>query len=231
MSKALSITDRPIGAGKESAIDAFIEAISLPQHPKMHNPWRDSCATELREGGQSLRKQRLKRHLMAPNARLLLVGEAPGYQGCRYSGLAFTSERLLVEGSIPRMEGLDGERITDRNKPWSEPSATIVWGGLHDHHLAEETVLFNAVPWHPEGSRGIHSNRTPTPAERSEGVQYLSMLLDIYPGIKVAALGNTASATLTELGIEHVKLRHPANGGAPQFRSGLASLSAELLEK
>lgn len=228
MSKVPFITTKPASVCKEVAIDTFIEAIATPQHPNMHNPWRDSCSTELRPGGQLLRKQRLKRHLMAPNARLLIIGEAPGYQGCRYSGLAFTSERLLMEGSIPRMEGLDGERITDRNKPWSEPSATIVWGALHDNELAEDAVMFNAIPWHPEGRRGIHSNRTPTPAERAEGVQYLAMLLDIFPGIQVAALGNTASATLTELGIDHVKLRHPANGGATLFRNGLAALNEQI---
>lgn len=211
----------------ELEIDRFIEAIASPQHLNMHNPWRDRCDTELHEGGQALRKQRLKRHLMAPNPRLLIIGEAPGYQGCRYSGLAFTSERLLMERAIPRMDGLEGERITDRKKPWSEPSATIVWGALDDHGLADDTVMFNAIPWHPEGSRGIHSNRAPTPAERADGMRYLAMLINVYPGILVAALGNTASATLTELGIEHVKLRHPANGGATLFRNGLAKLIAD----
>lgn len=215
----------------ELAIDRFIEAVASPQYPNMHNPWRDSCETEVREGGEVLRKQRLKQHLMASRPRLLIIGEAPGYQGCRYSGVAFTSERLLMERAIPRMDGLDGDRITDRNKPWSEPSATIVWGALHDHRLADDTVMFNAIPWHPEGRGGIHSNRTPTPAERAEGTRYLAMLLDIYPGIQIAALGNTASNTLTDLGIEHVKLRHPANGGATLFRSGLASLSAAIIEK
>jgi len=130
----------------------------------------------------------------------------------------------LVEKAIPRMEGLDGERITGRNKPWSEPSATIVWGALYDHGLAEDTVMFNAVPWHPEGKGGIHSNRTPTTPEKHEGLKYTRQLLDIYPGVRVAALGNTASETLTELGVEHVKLRHPANGGAGKFRAGLSDL-------
>jgi hypothetical protein len=128
------------------------------------------------------------------------------------------------------MDGLDRERITTRAKPWSEPSATIVWKALFDHGLSEDTVMFNAVPWHPEGSKGIHSNRTPSTAEKAEGIRYLKQLLDIYPGITIAALGNTASANLSELGVEHVKLRHPANGGATKFREGLASLQLEIPE-
>src|SRR5680860_1017481 len=107
---------------REEKIDRFIESIALPVHPNMHNPWRDTCKTELYVNGHELRRERLKRHLNAPNPRLLIIGEAPGYQGCRYSGLAFTSERQLVERFIPRMEGLEGERITDRETPWSEPS-------------------------------------------------------------------------------------------------------------
>jgi uracil-DNA glycosylase len=209
---------------REEQIKSFVVAISEPSFHRIHNPWRDLCTTELRPDGCMLRQERLRRHLNAPNPRLLIIGEAPGYQGCRYSGLAFSSERLLVEKAIPRMNGLDGERITNRGKPWSEPSATIVWGALYEHGLAMDTVMFNAVPWHPEGARGIHSNRTPSTDEKTEGLKYVPMLLKIFPGIKVAALGNTSSDMLTELCVEHVKLRHPANGGAGKFRAGLADL-------
>lgn len=210
----------------EKKINEFIASVSACGHINMHNPWLDRCATELHPDGPESRKARLKQHLSTPNPKLLIIGEAPGYQGCRYTGLAFTSERLLMEGAIPRMEGLDRERITSRNRPWSEPSATIVWGALHEHGLAEETVLFNAVPWHPEGAKGPHSNRTPSTSEKREGFKFLGMLLEIYPGIQVAALGNTASDLLTEQGVDHVKLRHPANGGATLFRNGLAKIVA-----
>lgn len=209
---------------REAEIVDFVRSISEPEHPNLHNPWRSVCNTELSADGPQLRKQRLINHLNAPNPRLLIVGEAPGYQGCRYSGLAFTSEKLLFQRAIPRMEGLDGERITDRPLPWSEPSATIVWGALNQYGLADDTVMFNAVPWHPEGSVGIHSNRTPTAIERAEGLKYLRQLVDIFEGVSVAALGNVASTTLSELKIDHVKLRHPANGGATKFRAGLSNL-------
>lgn len=209
---------------RQEEISDFVQKVSQPQFPKMHNPWSQTCETELSQNGHLLRQERLMRHLNAPNPRLLIIGEAPGYQGCRYSGLAFSSERLLVERAIPRMDGLDGDRITERAKPWSEPSATIVWGALYEKNLAEDVVMFNAVPWHPEGGRGIHSNRTPTTAEKSEGLEHAQRLIALYPGVQIAALGNTASETLIELGFDHVKLRHPANGGAGKFRAGLADL-------
>ena len=144
-----------------------------------------------------------------------------GYQGCRFSGIAFTSERLLLESNIPRVPDMHGKRITTRKLTWSEPSATIVWKALYEHGLADNAVLFNAVPWHPEGFKKSLSNRTPNATEKEQGVKFLLMFLKLFDGVPVAALGNTASDNLNMLDIEHTKLRHPANGGATLFRNGL----------
>lgn len=202
----------------------FIQQLSEYHLPNTFNPWRDTCPEELSENGCLDRRERCIQHLTNPLASLVIVGEAPGYQGCRYSGVAFTSERLLLEGVIPRMPALQGKRITSRPRPWSEPSATIVWGALHEQNIAESTVLHNAFPFHPEGGRGIHSNRTPTEKERQVGLVLLEVFLEMYSGVQVAALGNTASKSLTEVGVSHTKLRHPANGGATKFRQGLRDL-------
>lgn len=211
-------------ASRLTKIERFVQAIAEPSHPGLHNPWRDLCITDIRQDAHLIRRERLAQHLNVDTPRLLLIGEAPGYKGCRYSGVAFTSERLLQDRAVPRMEGLDGERITDRKLPWSEPSATIVWNALYDYEIAPYTVMFNAVPWHPEGARGMHSNRTPTSSERRDGRTFLEMFLAIFPAVPVAALGNTASTTLTEMQVPHTKLRHPANGGAPLFREGLKAM-------
>ena len=45
-----------------------------------------------RPGGAAIRAANLKAYLGARlHPRLMLVGEAPGYRGCRFSGIAFTS--------------------------------------------------------------------------------------------------------------------------------------------
>lgn len=204
------------------AVNAFVRAVTEPRLNAMFNPWGEDCATDIRPGCCLDRQARLATHLGLEAPRMILVGEAPGYQGCRYSGIAFTSERLLIEGSIPGVP-VTG-RITSRPRPWSEPSATIVWRVLHELGLAKAAVLWNAVPWHPMGSGGIHSNRPPTPVEVAAGLPFLDSLLAIYPGTTVVAVGNTADASLSRLGVCHARIRHPANGGATKFRDGLRAM-------
>lgn len=207
----------------QQAIADFVRRLAVTPAPAgMFNPWRDVCSSDISGTAPQDRQDRLIRHLSAPSVRLILVGEAPGYQGCRYSGMAFTSERLVCEGAIPRVPALP--RFTHRPRPWSEPSATIVWGGLYAHGLAEDTILWNSTPWHPHKGTP-HTNRTPTPEEVFAGRPFLLELLALFPDAQVAALGRIASKSLTEAGVPHMTLRHPANGGATEFREGLAKIA------
>jgi len=208
-------------------IQDFIQALSAHRAPRLFNPWSEYSESERKDGGPLGRRKRFAAHLACPSPRILLIGEAAGYQGCRFSGIPFTSERLLLAGEIPRVSGLK-TRITDRPRPWSEPSATIVWKGLHELKLARHVVLFNAVPWHPEGEKGPLSNRTPNLAEKAAGRPFLRHFLRLFPGVPRAALGATASASLEAMGVAHTKLRHPAYGGAKVFREGLHRLAGSL---
>jgi hypothetical protein len=150
------------------------------------------------------------------DARYILVGEAAGYQGCKVTGIAFTSERLVLEGRIPRIAP-DMPRLTSRERPWSEPSATTVWGNLHSLGIAAVAVLWNAYPWHPHRRGEAHSNRTPTRNERIAGLAVLRAVLLAYPGARVFAVGRNAEASLAGLGVDAVTLRHPSMGGAMEF--------------
>ncbi|MGH8517275.1 MAG: uracil-DNA glycosylase, partial [Panacagrimonas sp.] len=118
------------------------------------------------------------------------MGEAIGYQGGRYSGIAFTSERLLAEGAIPRMEATG--RITQRDLPFSEPSATIVWRELAKLGLAAHTVLWNALSLHPHLPEEPWSNRTPTRREFEMGLPALERLLAAFPQAQVIAVGRNS---------------------------------------
>lgn len=199
---------------------------TLPQNrPGLFNPWRDSCCFDSPDNGPRQRLDRLAAHLDC-DPRWILIGEAPGYQGCRYTGLAFTSERLLLDGAVPRVARC-AARLTLRERPFSEPSATIVWKTLYRLGLAETTVLWNALQMHPFSGADPLTNRTPTQDELKFGRAALCELRRIYTGAVFIAIGKHAERALAEAGIESVcTVRHPANGGATAFADGLALAAA-----
>lgn len=189
----------------------------------LFNPWRDHCPHDAVGNGPNQKLERLALHLGC-EPQFILAGEAPGYQGCRYSGIAFTSERLLGEGVIPRIAPLSG-RLSTRRLPFSEPSATIVWKTLYRLGIAERTILWNAMQLHPYRADNLWSNRTPTPDEIKLGEPALRMLVEAFPHARIVAVGKKAEGLLHEMGIATAgAVRHPANGGATQFAAGLQDL-------
>jgi hypothetical protein len=133
------------------AIEHFLKMLWKGPPTELKNvfdPWNSTSSWDVQASAVHDRRRRLALNLAAPAPRLLCIGEAPGYQGCRISGVTFTSEALLLEGAIPRIDTLD-VRLTGRKLPWREPSTTIVWNALQSAGLAEHTILWNAFPWHP----------------------------------------------------------------------------------
>ena len=191
--------------------------------PGLFNPWRDHCPHDTAGNGPDEKLQRLALHLDCDPV-FILVGEAPGYQGCRYSGIAFTSERLLMEGAIPRIPRLTN-RLSSRRLPFSEPSATIVWKTLNILGIAERTILWNALQLHPHRSDKLWSNRTPSPDELALGAPALRTLIAAFPQAQVVAVGKKAELLMVSMGVVPVAcVRHPANGGATAFAAGVAAL-------
>lgn len=140
------------------------------------------------------------------------------------AAIAFTSERLLLEGAIPRVSAPTG-RLTTRRLPYSEPSATIVWKTLKRLGIAERTVLWNALPLHPFKPNEPESNRTPTDDELMEGAPAMRLLVEAFPRAKVVAIGRKSELLLGQMGVVTAgQVRHPANGGATAFAVGLTAL-------
>jgi hypothetical protein len=189
----------------------------------LFNPWRDHCPHDTSTNGPAEKLARLAHHLDC-KPEFILAGEAPGYQGCRYSGIAFTSERLLGEGAIPRIPALTG-RLSNRRLPFSEPSATIVWKTLYKLGIQERTILWNAMQLHPYRPDNLWSNRTPTPEEIRLGEPALRILIEKFPAAKIIAVGKKSEGLLREMNIPIAgSVRHPANGGATEFAAGLKGL-------
>ena len=194
------------------------------------NPWGEVDPLDV--GGMSGpagRQTRLALHFSC-EPEYLLVGEAPGYQGCHFSGVAFTNEALLLERMIPRMPALSA-RITTRPRPWREPAATVVWRTLHVLGMAERVVLWNAFAWHPHRPGDPYSNRAPRLAELGAGREALEAVLELFPGVRIVAVGKVAERTLRDVGVAPAAaVRHPSMGGARQFADELRALCHESRE-
>ena len=187
------------------------------------NPWRDRDPLDVSGQGAVARNERLGSHFDR-DAKYLLIGEAPGYRGCHFSGVPFTCEKQLCDGIVP---GLPAHaRFTTRELPWSEGSATVIWSTLYELGIAEQTVMWNAYPWHPHQPGNLLSNRTPTPREIFDGAPLLAMLVKQFSGAKLLAVGQIALRTLQTLGVSATPLRHPSMGGSRQFREQMRELAA-----
>lgn len=167
-------------------------------------------------------------HAIGP--KMLLAGEAPSHRGGRRTGIAFVSETLMLAGIPIRCEPhrvMGSERgyrkATAGSELSTEASATIVWSTIRD--IEPLPILWNAFPFHPFRHEEPDSNRMPSAAELAIGERFLEWIIEMFRIERVVAVGNHAAASLARIGIEHDKVRHPSQGGKPQFVAGMARLS------
>jgi len=158
--------------------------------------------------------------LLAPD--VMLIGEAPGYQGTRRTGVPFGSEHIIT-GGMPEVhffKDTDGfERAYTSDRIYKEPTSTIMWRKISKYEKLP--LLWAVYPLHPHQLGNTESNRTPSRSEVTAMKGHLQKLLHIVQPKTVLALGNTAKTTLDDLGIDTQKLRHPARGGGPIFEQQL----------
>ncbi len=204
--------------------------------PAVANPYRDECPDLDRPGAARVRRRNLEAYLETVGPpRVLLLGEAMGYRGARFSGIAFTSERQLAGPDPVRLAWSRGRCAATSLLPrlWTEPSGTIVWRALGG--VPNGVLLWNAFPWHPHrpGPRGRGqpdprlANRTPEPALVRDHFSLLQAVLDWAQPETVGAVGRIAATALGELGAPHVPLRHPARGGARLFAAQVGELLSD----
>ena len=213
-----------------------------PSMKNVFNPWRDvDKENDIGPAAPEVRLRHLRHYIGArlKKARYLLIGEAIGYQGGHFSGIAMTSERILLgykmeQGISPRhvLADIEPQRTSKpavMPRGFSEPTATIVWGALLKLGLhPEEFVLWNIFPWHPfDQKKGILSNRRPSVMELENATPAIWKFLDLFPGRTIIALGKTSYEKLGSMGIECYNVRHPANAGARLFRSQIAGIAGK----
>jgi uracil-DNA glycosylase len=190
--------------------------------PAVANPWSEADEDPALDapGAAALRRANLQAYLTlvaARRPRLLIVGEAPSYRGCRFTGIIFTSEHTLLTNLF--FAQAQFVRTSFRPQPWREQSATIVWGAIDQ--LERPPVLWAAVPYHTHRPGEPLSNRTPTRDEAERCLPLLKQVRALFPDTIVLATGRVAERSLAALAIPCTYVRHPAHGGKTAFQAGV----------
>lgn len=157
----------------------------------------------------------------------LMVMEAPGYRGCRLTGVPVTSRKILLEGTSGLgVFGTDkGYQNTDDmgfENVYGEQSATIVWGTLNQIGIVP--LVWNSFPFHPRKGSEARTNRKPRKAETTLGASYLKRIIEHFQPKVIIGVGKIAQGTLRAMDIEAEKVRHPAQGGKNDFVAGMTAI-------
>ena len=219
--------------------------------PYVYNPWNDFDERyDTNQRASSIRRKQLQAYLeqRLERAKILIIAEAVGYQGGRFTGIAMTCERMLL-GHHPTVTpsmvctGLEPKRTSNpkseyiikpiqKEKGFNEPTDSVVWNAMLEANIDPyEVVLWNIFPFHPfKGIDGL-TNRTPTKQELDLGWIYTKQLLDLFPQAQIIGVGQKASLTLSDYGIDvQATLRHPANGGAGLYKQQFREFLEEKLK-
>jgi uracil-DNA glycosylase len=163
-------------------------------------------------------------YLLEHRSSLLLVGEAPGYKGCRLTGIPFTSGNIIKTSLHPFF--LQCRTRLVLKQVLSEATAKIMWEFLGEDKPLP--ILWNAFPFHPFSPGCPASNRKPKPEEIHEGLSFLRPLEEIFTPSCLAGVGCVGEACLRQAypGRDIANARHPSYGGKREFQQGMAQLLA-----
>ncbi len=210
----------------EHEAEALVARVAALDFGACFRPLADENDELDQPGAAATRRANLVRYLVERTAEppVVLAGEAMGYAGGRFSGIAFTAERTLLAWGPPYA-------LTSRRpEGFSEMSGSIVHGLLGDLGLEQRVLLWNTVPAHPHPAGRPLANRAPSMPERRAGGAALAALLDVVRPIAVVPVGRIAERALADLGIAALPgVRHPAQGGATQFRAQAGAALESLL--
>jgi hypothetical protein len=214
------IPQKPFEEGIEKLISRLRRA-ELPE--SVFNIYRTDAPELDARGGAAKRRENLRRYLKAlPSAKYAFIGIAPGWRGARFTGVPFTDEhRLCLPGSCY-------DRTSKREAAYREATAGVVMNLLGPR---TDVVCWNIVPWHVHKPGEPLTNADPDSETIGYGLEAIEFLFNrLYPSVKVVTVGQIPADALRGFKVQGreievvANLRHPAHGGAAEFRDGVISL-------
>jgi Uracil DNA glycosylase superfamily len=212
----MTVQERALAAASDFLFDR-------PGGDELFNPYHDHSASVDRVGAAEIRRSNLANYFgsCVDRPRLFLLAEAPGPWGCRFSGVPITSESQLVDPDFP----ISGRQSSLKKEPYKEYSAGIFWRLMTD--VFPDFVVWNACPCHPHKAGEPFTIRAPRQTELRSFAPLVAELIDIFQPKDVLAVGRKAQRTLADTGVEATYVRHPSQGGATAFRTGVLEVLSE----
>ena len=200
------------------------EIFSLSSTPGLFNPYNDQTEAFDRPGAINTRRENFRAYLSCYEhmPRIFLLAEAPGPWGCRFSGVPLVSEALLEDPAFP----IHGAATSLADKPHGEYTANIYWRVLGPYF--PQFFTWNSVPFHPYKEGKPMSIRNPGNKEVLVYTETLRKILDVIQPEKVLAIGRKAEYAYRKIDINCTYIRHPSQGGAKKFETGINEVIREV---
>ena len=197
----------------------------VPSTPTVFNQYRDCNEQVDLQTAPSTRLQNLKKYMeqALKTASVLVVGEAAGPWGCRFSGVPFMGERQLLDSTFPykgeRSSRSKTARPTRVDPPYISTSAEIFWRLMLQFHT--QILVWDAFPLHTHKCHDIFSVRNPTTTEVAGFRGALHLIKAYMKPVQIVAIGRKADKILSTIGELHQYVRHPSRGGNAKFTAGM----------
>lgn len=162
-------------------------------------------------------------------ASILVVGEAPGPWGTRFSGVPFTGERQLLDPSFPFAGEQSSKSVPQRRTKISPPYMSQTAGMFWEVMLPYCATFFawNAFPLHPDQLGDSLAKRNPSSREVSQSREAGEALCLVKAYVRpnlIVAVGRKAEGAVKALGEVPEYVRHPSMGGKAGFAAGMQRL-------
>jgi hypothetical protein len=200
------------------------ELFRIPSTDTLFNAYYETDPEVDLPDAHLIRRNNLRNYLDSFDKKplLLVLGEAAGPWGCRFSGVPFTSENQICLQDLPFI----GKQSSNHEVPHRETSAKIFWNAMSNFH--PNFFVWNTVPFHPHLLEDKLSIRPPTGKELLRFAPLLRSLLDLLQPWKVIAVGRKSELALKNLEYPCIYVRHPSHGGASEFRAAIDRVMIDL---
>ncbi|MBN1459268.1 MAG: uracil-DNA glycosylase [Armatimonadetes bacterium] len=208
------------------------DVFPLSSSDTLFNQYQDADLRTERPDGPAVRQANLRSYLASYHDMpvVLVVGEAAGPWGMRWSGVPFTSERQLAEKTVPfqgEVSSLQKPAVRlGRKSPHSSGSATIFWRVMKQWFPAFLAV--DVVPFFPHTKGDVLKKDTPSDSEIRQFLPILEQTSTLLQPATIVAVGRRASEALSNLGMDHEAVHHTAHDAKKEFPAGMESIFERL---